>query len=455
MAAADREAVQRSFMRGTTRVVVATVAFGMGIDKADVRGVVHLGLPRSVEDYVQEIGRAGRDGESALCVALFDDNDARRLHSLSHGEALERATLMRLLRLLRELRGKRQAAIAAEKLARELDLKPAALETLLVYLSLPPFGLLCLLPSGYATVQAKAHPRGRDPQGPGAQAAADPVYRALDSLRRAGQPGGDRVDLCSVAESLGGISVAAVVRALSVLQERRELSLELSDPCMFVRVEGHDAQWSDAMLSAAADALLDKAAAVQTAQTRKVDEAFSLLVLLADRKGLPEALAAAGDALAGSADAAATQTATQTATQAEAEMETEVALPAPMETATAPPSDEQRRALAAARIDDYFRRSAEAPPPKLVPIPFRATVAESGALLLSDIKALLQDRVFREERAASGLAITRILHGIPSPAFPTDEWRGNALWGRRGDYHFGELLALADTVIARARGSRF
>jgi ATP-dependent DNA helicase RecQ len=73
-----REEVQTAFSAGEVRTVVATVAFGMGIDKADVRYVVHADLPGSIEAYAQEIGRAGRDGHDSECLLLFSWADVRR-----------------------------------------------------------------------------------------------------------------------------------------------------------------------------------------------------------------------------------------------------------------------------------------------------------------------------------------------------------------------------------------
>ena len=72
MSASQRKRVQNDFMTGRLRIVVATVAFGMGLNKSDVRAIIHYNIPKNFESFVQEIGRAGRDGLPAYCHVFID-----------------------------------------------------------------------------------------------------------------------------------------------------------------------------------------------------------------------------------------------------------------------------------------------------------------------------------------------------------------------------------------------
>jgi ATP-dependent DNA helicase Q4 len=77
LAASRRRTIQKAFMSGELRIVVATVAFGMGINKSDIRAVIHYNMPKNFESYVQEIGRAGRDGLPAHCHLFLDAKVSR------------------------------------------------------------------------------------------------------------------------------------------------------------------------------------------------------------------------------------------------------------------------------------------------------------------------------------------------------------------------------------------
>ncbi len=83
---ATRAANQDAFLMEKTDVIVATIAFGMGIDKPDVRFVVHYDMPKSLEGYYQETGRAGRDGGEGRCVAFYDSKDLQKLEKFMQGK---------------------------------------------------------------------------------------------------------------------------------------------------------------------------------------------------------------------------------------------------------------------------------------------------------------------------------------------------------------------------------
>lgn len=95
--------VQTRFIRGDLRVIAATNAFGMGIDKSDVRLVIHADIPGSLENYLQEAGRAGRDREAAQCVLLYTPDDVERQFGMSARSRLTQREIQAILKSLRRL----------------------------------------------------------------------------------------------------------------------------------------------------------------------------------------------------------------------------------------------------------------------------------------------------------------------------------------------------------------
>eukprot|EP01060_Flectonema_neradi_P036445 TRINITY_DN69_c1_g1_i1.p1 TRINITY_DN69_c1_g1~~TRINITY_DN69_c1_g1_i1.p1 ORF type:complete len:804 (+),score=128.57 TRINITY_DN69_c1_g1_i1:52-2463(+) len=96
----ERMTRQNKFMNGQVRVIVATVAFGMGIDKPDVRGVIHLRLPPTLESYIQEIGRAGRDGKTSYCKTILRRDDYFNTRNACYRNVISESSLRLVLKLI-------------------------------------------------------------------------------------------------------------------------------------------------------------------------------------------------------------------------------------------------------------------------------------------------------------------------------------------------------------------
>ncbi|MEL7338292.1 MAG: helicase-related protein, partial [Planctomycetota bacterium] len=130
----ERAQVQQDFIKSTESVIVATIAFGMGIDKSNLRYVYHYNPPKSLESYAQEIGRAGRDGRTAICEVLLCPNDRTVLENFVFGDT---PTLTGITSLLQHLLHQPDSFFISQyAVANDCDIRQLVLRTLLTYLEL-------------------------------------------------------------------------------------------------------------------------------------------------------------------------------------------------------------------------------------------------------------------------------------------------------------------------------
>ncbi|ACJ29335.1 ATP-dependent DNA helicase RecQ [Shewanella piezotolerans WP3] len=133
----QRKAIQTKFMSGEVPIIVATIAFGMGIDKSDIRFVVHYDLPKSIENYAQEIGRAGRDGSDSECLVLANKDNLNVLENFVYGDTPELSAICTVIEQIKEqTQQSDQWELMLNQLSSTSNIRPLSLKTLLVYLEM-------------------------------------------------------------------------------------------------------------------------------------------------------------------------------------------------------------------------------------------------------------------------------------------------------------------------------
>ncbi|KAF0716433.1 Aste57867_2857 [Aphanomyces stellatus] len=402
-----KDKVQKGFTAGKIRVVVATIAFGMGIDKANVRGVVHYHMPSSMEHYVQHIGRAGRDGKVATCVLLLVHSDFVRFHSLAHSDGLSMPQVRALGTLLF------QSVTAASSsstqphsitypiawLEDQLDMKNSVVDTILTTLELQ--GLIELLPSLYATctITVQQHQM--------AKWKADPMFAKVTTHAQisAVQDG----YLCTTTYVLNVVEFTqaafpdrlhddAVFMELRRLQQLGMLQYKLSEYAIHYRPLPPSSSTLD--VNELAHSIYVHHCDQEARNVKRIETLYEVLSTAA--------------------------TATDGAT-----MSLNNAIENYFEDESAPSNEDDEAKEATRQLHEWLQ----------------TPLAEADVLgIHAATTSLLQD-----ERVASALvsaqSITRILHGLTSPRFAADEWRESRFWSKYSMLPFPKVKAVVHDVV--------
>ncbi|CAG9463915.1 unnamed protein product [Pedinophyceae sp. YPF-701] len=448
----DRLLVERRFREGHLRVVVATVAFGMGVDLSRVTGVVHAGMPRSMEEYVQQVGRAGRSGREGVCVLLLSDAEFVRSRSLAFSDGVERACVEEMLRQIladdgagagrKRARdgGCRWRVLALDGMCEALDAKREVIETVTAFLEVREPPLLTVHPPCSEFVEVMFF---GDPE---ALAARHPVLTAVLNICPRSRNGRYKVAMAALVAETS----AAPHDVLKELADAAGVGRDANGPA------GGDGAGGAESSAAGADGVRFEltggpALVYRLARTAgdDVDPQEVSGEVFGRMRRVESGQVARLDALYRVAAAAAR----------EADASAQEAL---VREQVGRYFDEAAPSVAPDSVADVSAATGPAAEARLAGLPLQ----RPGPILHADIRAFLDTRpelvrgsergkrarkVRATDAAATPRAVARIFHGLGSPAYPAKAWWDASEWKRWAAVDFVCVVEAARQELALAR----